>query len=66
MPRPFRSALPLLTLALFAGLAGTAAASAPSSVPIRDMSLNGITAYTVGRSGRVACDGHSRAGQRSR
>jgi hypothetical protein len=47
MPRPFRSALPFLTLALFAGLAGTAAASATSSVPIRDMSLNGITAYTL-------------------
>ena len=47
MPRPFRSALPFLTLALLAGLMGRAAASATSSVPIRDMSLNGITAYTL-------------------
>jgi hypothetical protein len=47
MSRAFRSAIPFLTVALLAGLTRTAAASATSSVPVRDMSMNGITAYTL-------------------
>ncbi len=47
MSRAVRSALPLLTIAVLAGLTRVAAASGTSSVPVPDSSMNGMTAYTL-------------------
>jgi hypothetical protein len=47
MSRALRSALPLLAIVLLTGLTRSAAFAATSSVPVPDMSMNGMTAYTL-------------------